>query len=169
MSFKFKKIKTTKYTEKRIKEVELALELLMYEAALSAIKAMDKKIPVDTGMAKGSLRGKTSGFTMDSNIPTLLGFTVPINPKRKRKGYSISKGANMSLLKFTRFNRILKVTFSSNILHYILNEYGDGNNNVKGWHSIEAGQEAFKRYIDTHLPEIVKSYKEGRLEVNWLK
>lgn len=125
----------------------------MREAAVEFIKASVPKVPVDTGMARGSFLNMARALNRFG-----FGVTVDINParihSRKKPLYYYTKSGErlpktpQQGAKLTEYalgiegNKVI-FSFKSNVIHYALMDFY----NVKGngpWGSMEAGMIAFR-------------------------
>ena len=127
------------------------------------LKAVFRRVPVYTGMARGSLLP----------IARFLGEQVPITPKARgnastqlygrRVRASPEEGARRTTFKFdSRIGRH-EVTIDIGVIHYLINEFNRVSLPLRKpgpWRSFEAGRKAYKAYLKKNLrkkvPRITK-------------
>ena len=137
------------YTE----ELKNRIRSLYRKGIRAFIVAAIPKVPVDTGMARGSFL----------NIGRLVGMSIPIHPisdgkvyygpnglrlpKTPQSGASLSTSSDEALqFKGNKF----VFSFQSKVWHYNLNEFfGLKSNNGFPWGSFAAGREAFMKAMQT--------------------
>lgn len=147
-----------------------ALEVQFRQAARAFVRAAILKIPVETGMARGSFK----------DIGRFLNVQIPINPTRSGKYYPPNGGAPIpktpeagaalstppdQIIKWDDANRIA-FEFESQVFHYTLQEFFRPINSATGqpvgsptapWQSMIAGRVAFRnemRSLRKRLPKI---------------
>lgn len=119
----------------------------MYDAARAFVRAAIPKVPVDTGMARGTFL----------NVGRLLNVTIPINiksvgklynnrgqilPKQPESGAALAIKADRAL-RFQGDTFIFE--FNQDVFHYNLNEFFGGHAPTAPWRSYVVGQEAYNR------------------------
>ena len=140
------------------------MEIQMRQAAREWLRAVIVKVPVWTGMSRGSLKP----------LGAFLRVKVPISPVASRKGMGIAAGEKKSSFEFTKENGRYIFRFEENVAHYTVNEYYNANvsspevaNPDKGkiggtglnlknpgpYGSFKAGGKAWQRYIDANLAD----------------
>jgi len=134
-----------------------ALEVQMRQASREFLRAVIVRVPVYTGMARGSL----------VPLGRFLRVAVPINPDpgaKKHPNKNPAAGAAASSFKFTNeggFNPRLRLDIG--VLHFELNEFRPSTLPLRHptpWHSFEAGREAFKAYLRENLTKKVPRVKK---------
>ena len=149
--------------QKARKTIEKVGELQLRSAARAFVKAAIVKVPVDTGMARGSFL----------NIGRFLKIAIPIPKRRTRhkdgspilyyhrpgsKGIpkTPEAGANLSVYSFKKLGPgKMNFEFQSKVLHYVL-EDRIGIHSQR-WGSFEAGRNAFikeLRNLKKRLPRV---------------
>ncbi len=141
--FKFSRGSFTKtFNEAIDKEVRMA--------ARAWLRAVMQEVPVYLGAARGSL------------IPLgqFLRVAVPISPNpnaKPRAGLGPEEGARQGRFEFKHLQKVVSFSFSTNVAHYIFNEYNEAPNppfrliHETPWHSFEKGIEAFESYLTENL------------------
>jgi hypothetical protein len=150
IKLKVMKLSDGKYTE----TFNTALETQIRQAARAWLRTVITRVPVYSGMARGSL------------IPLgqYLRVAIPIHPTEssKRHGYKkdrISEGEAKGGFDFSKTKTLFKFHFSTDVAHYQFNEFNDPRPIIKlqhepiPWHSMEAGRESFDQYLAENLPD----------------
>jgi len=129
------------------KTLDKSMNVQLRQAARAWLRAVILKVPVWTGMSRGSLRP----------LGAFLRVAVPISPVASRKNYGIQAGANASAFKFSKEGTKYIFEFDEGVLHYTINEFY----NVKPpinlitpgpYGSFKAGELAFQTYVTDVLP-----------------
>lgn len=139
-----------------------ALEVQNRQAARAWLRTVITKVPVWTGEARGSLRP----------LGQFLRVAVPISPssskwaqKAIREGHTAEAGAAQGQFEFkVEAGRRLLFVFSSDVVHYLINEYYDVSDKIHlinevPWYSIKAGNAAYKQYLATNLKDKIPKLK----------
>lgn len=155
-----------------IEQLNAVLAEELKNAMRAWLKAVIRKVPVYTGMARGSLLP----------IARALGENVPITPRANRmasprlygKGVrsTPSQGARRTTFKFTSRLGRHEVSIDIGTVHYLINEFTRVSLPLAHpgpWKSFEAGRAAFKDYLKRNLkkkvPRIVKYISKSRVEI----
>lgn len=134
-----------------------AMKTQIRQAARAWLRAVIPRVPVYTGMARGSL----------VPLARFLKIAIPIRPAanaKKRKplaGYSLNDGISQGAFSFDdNQNGVYTFSFDTKVLHFYLNDTfdtkGAGMVNLihdTPWDAIKAGDAAFRAYIDKVLPQ----------------
>lgn len=127
------------------KEFEAYMADLLIEAARAFVRAAASRVPVETGMARGSFL----------NLGAFVNERIPIRIRRNRNngtkiyGHEYKNpqaGADKADFKLT--NRTF--TFSTDVEHFFQDRFV-GNSPKSPWGSIAAGQRAFERVMKAGL------------------
>ena len=121
--------------EKRMKAY---LDAKLHEGANAWLKAVTNRVPVWSGMARGSLLELTE----------LIGGTILISPKVSSR---IPLGQSLG----TAIQEDFIITITTAVPHYTLQEYTNVNISKSApWRSLEAGATAYRENIkDIKLPK----------------
>lgn len=128
------------------KTVHATLEKEIRMAARAWLRAVIPRVPVYTGMARGSLQP----------LGRFLKVAVPISPVAKRKNMGPAVGAAQQSFKFEVKNGKYLFGFNSTVAHYMINEFYSVPlplRNPTPWQSFEAGRTAFNEYVANELPK----------------
>ena len=138
------------------KTYDEAMKVQIRQAARAWLRAVIPKVPVYTGMARGSL----------VPLGRFLRVAIPIrmNPnavKRVRPGYSQQAGEALGAFTFgDNQNGVYTFSYNTQVLHFYLNDTfdtkGAGMVNLiheTPWNATAAGEQAFKDYINNILPD----------------
>jgi hypothetical protein len=134
------------YTEALGKAVQVQIR----QAAREWLRAVILKVPVYTGMAKGSLLP----------LGRYLRVAIPIVPDpiaQKRFGRGPQDGESLGLFDFKQINQyVWQFQYATEVQHYLINEFTIGLGspplrNPTPWHSFEAGKEAWDQYLQENL------------------
>jgi hypothetical protein len=127
-----------------------AVATQLRQAMREFIRAVLQRVPVYTGMSRGSLRP----------MARVLRVAIPINP-HPRAGYYKNKtpeaGERQSHFEFDHTGLNQSVTFRVDVAHYLINEFYTGLRGQENlihptpWKSFEAGREAFHAYLRANL------------------
>lgn len=151
------KINEGKYT----KALDKDLQILVRKAAREWLKTVITRVPVWTGMAKGSIKFASGP---GGNLAAYLNVSVPIDPVEHRKGKTPEIGGRFGRYNFTSSRHIYRFTFRSDVIHYIHNEFFARTDNaneqiVAPWQSLIFAELAYRselrRGIAT-LPKVAK-------------
>jgi hypothetical protein len=137
------------------KTLDKYMEVQMRQAAREWLRAVIQKVPVWTGMSRGSLKP----------LGAFLRVAIPISPVEFRKGMGPEAGARRSTFFFGRKNTKYKFYFNENVLHYTMNEFFNVNPPIHlihpgQWHSFEAGEDAFEAYVKDVLPGRLPKFED---------
>jgi hypothetical protein len=137
------------------KTLDANMEIQTRQAARAWLRAVIEKVPVWTGMARGSLK-PIGGF---------LKIAIPISPVAVRKGMGPAAGASRSTFFFGKSGTKYQFRFNENVLHYAINEFFDVNPPIHlthpgEWHSFEAGAKAWQDYIENVLPGRLPKFED---------
>lgn len=142
-----------------------SMRLLVEDAARAFIRAAVLKVPVDSGMARGSYL----------NIGRFLRVQIPISPKsprsansRKYLGTNVTKsptvGAALSVTPEQAFQQqggITVFNFNTRVFHYNLNEFFPlRSNRGVPWRSLDAGQLAFFEFLNANLLKRIPQFNQ---------
>lgn len=131
-----------------------------YRIALKAfLKAALDRIPVKTGMARGSLRP----------LADFLGESIDLSSSKPTRIHNADAGADQTIFDMSEFEfPTYKVKIKIGTLHYKLHEYLFEIYNVRinryvisePWQSFEYGREAFKEALKANLkvPKMAKYF-----------
>lgn len=131
----------------------------MFDAARAFVRAAIPKVPVDTGMARGTFL----------NVGKLLDITIPINPKSFGKIYSygglrLPKQKESGAALAISADRAIRLEgntfifeFAQDVFHYNLNEFFGGHAPTAPWGSYKAGQIAFE---ETFTKDFIKDFPQ---------
>jgi hypothetical protein len=168
--------------KKFTKEMERRAFQLMREAAREWVRAVYVKVPVWTGMARGALKyaqgrvGPSAGLFLSEYLKIL----IPIGPERThdgkplevRKDKSPQIGGRKARYTFSYYKGQFNFTLNIDIVHYEINEFHAGHppSYSRPWNSFQAGDEAFKAYIDANveriLPNVNDYTRETKIKAN---
>lgn len=128
------------------KSLKEALDTQLRQAARAWLRAVIPAVPVYTGTARGSLQP----------LGRLLKVAVPIDPETSRSGKGPGIGAAKSHFEFSSKGGIYSFDWSTDVLHYWINEYNDMSGilpltHPTPWHSLEKGEAAFNAYLAENL------------------
>lgn len=134
--------------EKFNKTLDEKLHIQLRNAARAWLRAVIPNVPVYTGMARGSL----------APLGRFLHVAVPISPIASRPGKSPEAGEQHSEFKFYRRSGQFVFSWNTTVLHYLINEFNDMSGilpltHPTPWHSIAAGNAAFKLYVEQVIPK----------------
>ncbi len=143
------------------------MQIQMRQAARAFLRAVIKRVPVDTGEARGTLLP----------LGRFLNVAVPISPKRSENNKDAGTGEMNSPLIFDFESEDTGEYFTIEALqlfHYIWNEfYAHNYSNPQiepPWHSIQDGVDAFMEYLKTYgikrLPKMKDFIDVTRIVVN---
>ncbi len=151
-----------------LKKVDAAARKIFYEAAALFLRAAVPKIPVYTGMSRGSLV-PLANFLKSKGVKTSI--SIPISPSKDRLAkYLILKGQNeqagkaRSDFSFEDVGGRFKFVFNASVEHYKFNDRQASR--LPGvtsapWHSFDAGAEAANEYIAKNLKTIPRIKVQG--------
>lgn len=135
--------------------IEKAIEVQMRQAAREMLRAIIVKVPVFTGMARGTMQP----------LGRFLRVAVPITPKpgaKKYPGKNAAAGALASSFTFANSGGLRpRLRFDPGVAHFQTNDKFDVSErgiklrNPTPWHALQAGREAFKIYLRQNLKKRV--------------
>lgn len=136
------------------KTYDEAMKVQLRQAARAWLRAVVPKVPVYTGMARGSL--VPLGRLLRVAIP------ISINPKAKRRitaKYSREAGEALGAFNFEDGkNGVYTFTVDTQVLHFYLNDTFDIKAKIPQlihdtpWDAFKSGEAAFRTYVETVLP-----------------
>lgn len=151
MSFYKAKIRTIEFKSKEFSEaLREAVAVQTRQATREWLRAVVQRVPVYTGMARGSFLP----------LSRFLRVAVPINPVAQRNYGNPESGAAMSSYRFYWRRQTYTFTFNTEVPHYLINEINVGLGSPPlrhptPWHSLDAGKIAFFNYLESNLKEKV--------------
>lgn len=128
------------------KTVDAALQTQLRMAAREWLRAVIPRVPVYTGMSRGTLQP----------LGQFLRVAVPISPVASRPGYSIEGGAAASSFSFTKEGAYYYFTWNNEVLQYQINEFHRVPLPLRHptpWRSLDAGRRAFDAYVKNTIPK----------------
>jgi hypothetical protein len=130
------------------------------QALRAMLRATMVRVPVYTGMARGSLRP----------LGRFLNEHVPISPVAQRKKMGIREGEALGSVEIDDSTYDISVKINIGVLHYAINEFFNVPLPLKNptpWESFRVGREAYKRYLrqnlKQNLPRIKKYVSRKRI------
>lgn len=137
------------------KTLDKVMDTQLRQGARAWLRAVLVKVPVWTGMSRGSLRP----------LGAFLRVAVPITPKVTRSGMGPDEGAKRSSFKFGKEGTEYFFSFDEQVAHYTINEFFNVSPPLNlitpgPYGSFEAGAEAFQDYIETELPKRLPRFEE---------
>lgn len=143
------------------KTVDRQLQIANRKAARSWLRAVFIRVPVWTGMARGSLKFADGP---DGNLAAFLNVAIPIVPKVKTT-YKKDEMTQPGKYNFTSARKVYQFFFRSRVLHYSLNEFfarTDGANEqiTAPWQSFQYGRAAYRQTMTEEIAKLpqVKSF-----------
>jgi hypothetical protein len=133
---------------------DIAIRRQMNNAARAFVRAAVKRIPVDTGMARGSLL----------HLGRLLRVAVPIRPKPsiRERNYqyepargqpkTAALGSELTVSHITKKGSRYEFIFHTQIFHLILNDVW-GSAHTGPWNALSAGRQEAQRYMRGTAPK----------------
>lgn len=168
-AFFFLELESFRYT----KTLDLKCGQIIREGAREWLRAVIKRVPVQTGAARSTL----------IPLSRVLREPFAVTPVRKWDRRALGESKNTFTVKDDRTNPmsfVYEFSWSSDLVWYEINEYQKAIFGHRGvnpypvasapWHSLEAGRDAFFRHINTtmqhRLPKFVDffGFKDGD---NW--
>jgi hypothetical protein len=140
----FPRLDVESYTE----AMEAIVRTQMRQAAREWLRAVIPRVPVWTGMARGTLQP----------LGRFLKVAVPIHPVAVRPGMGPGVGARKSHFSFPERDHRFYFQWSTDVFHFIQNEFYQAPNppfrlrHPTPWNAILAGKAAFDRYVAEVLP-----------------
>lgn len=138
------------------KKLDERFQITLRKGARAYLKALITRVPVWTGMARGSIK-----FARGPNgfLAAYLNVAIPIVPHPKAEfqvGKNQHAGGPYGSYNFTSGRHVYQFKFRSDVVHYIMNEFFARPPKVKQqikapWHSQEAGVAAFKRTVQMEM------------------
>jgi hypothetical protein len=137
------------------------LETLSRQAARAWLRAVLLHVPTYTGEARGSLRP----------LGAFLRVAIPISPSSSRQaqyamshGHTADAGEGQGKFEFTIVGAKVSFSFSSDVMHYLINEFYDVSDQIHlkeqvPWHSFAAGKLAYKNYINENVKTKIPKLK----------
>lgn len=156
------------------KTMDAAILRLIRVAAREWLRAMIVRVPVWSGMARGSIKFASGP---NGNLSRFLNVAIPIvpHPGARTKYKNAEAGAKYGHWNITSGNHNYRFFFRSDVLHYIHNEFfartdpgAGGQQIVAPWHSLEVGAEAFNAAIEkgkSSLPRIQDAITKVKIGV----
>lgn len=136
---------------------EKAVRRLLRGAAVRWLRAAYPKVPVWTGMARGSLKFARGDFGL---LAQYLNVSVPIESEIKevRPGKDATTGGLLARYSFStgEGRHIYAFYIRTDVPHYLFLEFDPGPNQPGQWESFAAGNEAFMTYIRENIFRLPK-------------
>lgn len=138
--------------QKYLKTVNDQLDIAVRKAAAAWLRAVLTRVPIYTGEARGSL--VPLGQFLHVAIDTAITQNAIEHGHISRE----TKGESEGRFKFEHLKTLIRFTFETKVLHYILNEKFDMNPPIhlthlpRPWDSMTVGKEAFFEYLKGDLP-----------------
>lgn len=139
--------------EKALKSIREKVRTQIRQAARAFLRAAMIRVPVQSGMAKGSF----------IPLATLLKVALPINPTIRRPAKYLGgdlKSPELGASLATNPNEIFveagdtfTFNYSNDVYHYLLNELTNGGSKTAPWLSFETGEAAFDEYIEKNFED----------------
>lgn len=130
------------------KTLDKTMEVQLRQAARAWLRAVIVKVPVWTGMSRGSL------------IPlgAFLRVKIPITPVASKPGMGPLAGSLRSSFNFTKRGTSYSFEFDESVAHYTINEFFDVSHTIKlitpgPYNSFRFGAAAFQAYVTNELPK----------------
>ena len=134
------------------KAINNEIQKILRTAARVYVLEAYKSVPVDTGMARGTL----------VPLAHAVGANIPISPKRSLPNKNAGAGANRSFADFRQEGSKHIFEWSTNVFHYYLNERFPLRSNYNApWKSLKAGSLKVKQYLRSTRPEIARALKRS--------
>jgi hypothetical protein len=140
--------------------------VLMREAMREWVRAVIVKIPVWSGMARGSVKfakgraGPGTGVFLHQ----FLRVTIPINPVANswRWNKNPEAGGKQARWTLTFSKNQYRFTYNNDVVHFLINEFFDGPppSFTRPWHSMEAGRTAMINYIAANKNKMLPKIKD---------
>lgn len=128
------------------KSLDEAISTQQRQAARAWLRAVIEKVPVWTGMSRGSLKP----------LGAYLRVAVPISPVAQRSGMGPTAGAQQSSFSFTRTGTSWTFAFTEEVAHFLINDAFDVSAYIRlrtpgPYNAFKAGEEAYEAYIAEFL------------------
>jgi len=135
-------------TDRYTKTLDAMMKVQMRQAAREWLRAVIEKVPVWTGMSRGSLKP----------LGRFLRVAISIRPVAKRKGMGPGAGEAFQSFSFGVQGTTYSFEFDEGVEHYLINEFHDVSHSIPlrtpgPYHSFEAGNQAFIRYVENEMPK----------------
>lgn len=146
------------------KAFEIKAESLMKKAAAAWLRAVILEVPVWTGFARGSLkfadgpRGNLSRF-LQVAVPTSGRRKFPkwyYHPGRRKIEKKSENAGRFSHYTFSTTRHIYSFTFTSTVVHFLIEDFFGRVSPSAPWHSGKAGRKAWLDYFDAHILDLPK-------------
>lgn len=135
-----------------LSKIDADIQGILRQAAKVYVLEAFRYIPVDTGMARGSLRP----------LASFLNVHVDISPKRSLPGKNIYEGARRSNFDFRKDGNIHRFEWQANVKHYFLNELIPLPSNYQTpWASLAKGVAKVRNYLRSRGPELARITKSA--------
>lgn len=139
-------------------------EVLMKKAAAAWLRAVIVRVPVWTGFARGSLKFADGPR---GNLSRFLQVAVPITGRRKTPKWYYHPGrgkvektpenaGRFAHYTFSTSRHVYTFTFTSTVVHYLIEEFFGQVSPTAPWLSMEAGRQAWLEYFDAHILDLPK-------------
>lgn len=142
------------------KRVDLDIQRIVRNAAREWLRAMIVFVPVWTGQVRGSIKFARG---TNGNLARFLNVSIPINPIKARPNKNQLTGGPKGHYAFTIQRHVYRFRFRSDIIYYIHNEFfartdpgAAGQQVVAPWHSLEAGEVAYRAAIEAGKARITR-------------
>lgn len=144
------------------KTLDEAIQVQQRQAARAWLRAIIEKVPVWTGMSRGSFKP----------LGAYLRVAVPISPVARRSGMGPSAGASKSQFSFTRTGNVWTFAFTEEVAHLLINDAFNVSAYIHlrtpgPYNAFKAGSDAYQQYIDENLlkrlPNLNDSIKTSKV------
>jgi hypothetical protein len=136
------------------KRLERDIERLMRTSAAEWLRAVILRVPVWSGMARGTLKWAEGN---GSTLAAFLRVAVPIDPVHSTPKKNEHSGKGSFYFQKVSRNRY-EFSFRTEAVHYQLNEFFERYDAdrvkqqiVAPWGSMRAGDSAWRRYVDSEI------------------
>jgi len=129
------------------KTLDQTMDVQMRQAARAWLRAVILKVPVWTGMSRGSFKP----------LGAFLRVAIPISPVATRSGMGPDAGASLSSFSFGKEGTKYIFEFEDNVPHYAINEFYNVRPPINlitpgPYGSFKAGQDAWDQYVTQVMP-----------------
>jgi len=176
-------------TKTLTREVDRAIQEVFYNAAADFVSVASSRVPVYTGMARGSFLAKVTPFVgQRTQMLRITGRTATITPKVQRytstgkprawpkvdKDYrwwydelkDKEAGARRATYRFTKQNKSYTFSFKTAVPHFKYNDEQGGDR----WGALEAGIQAFHSQFNLQIAvtvsQALKRVPKGLIKIS---